>query len=104
MDHQIELIPGAAPVSIPPYRLSRLEEGEIAKQLKEYLSMGHIRYSKSPWGAPVLLVKKKEGSWRMCITYRCLNKMTIKNAYLLPRADDLNDRLHRARYFMKIDL
>ena len=104
VDHQIELIPGAAPVSIPPYRLSRLEEDEIAKQLKEYLSMGHIRYSKSPWGAPVLLVKKKEGSWRMCINYRRLNKMTIKNAYPLPRADDLIDRLHGARYFTKIDL
>ena len=104
IDHQIDLIPGAAPVSIPPYRLSRLEEEEIARQLKEYLSMGHIRVSKSPWGAPVLLVKKKEGSWRMCINYRRLNKMTIRNAYPLPRADDLIDRLHGARYFTKIDL
>ena len=63
VDHQIELIPGATPVSILPYRLSRLEEDEIAKQLKEYVSMGHIRYSKSPWGVPVVLAKKKEGSW-----------------------------------------
>ena len=91
-------------MSIPPYQLSQLEEDEIAKQLKEYLSMGHIRYSKSPWGALVLLVKKKEGSWRMCINYCRLNKMTIKNAYPLPRADDLIDRLHGARYFTKIDL
>ena len=61
--HQIEFIPGAALVSIPPYRLSRSEEDEIAKQLKEYLHMGYIRYNKSHSGAPILLVKKKEGSW-----------------------------------------
>ena len=63
-----------------------------------------MTHSKSPWGAPVLLVKMKEGSWRMCINYRRLNKMTIKNAYPLPRADDLIDRLHGPRYFTKIDL
>ena len=73
VDHQIELIPSVALVSIPPYRLRRLKEDEIAKQLKEYLRMGHIRYSKSPWGAPVLLGKKMEGSWRMCINYHRLN-------------------------------
>ena len=66
--------------------------------------MGYIRYSKSPWGAPVLLVKKKEGTWRMCINYRRLNKVTIKNSYPLPRADDLIDRLQGARYFTKLDL
>ena len=66
--------------------------------------MGHIRYSKSPWGALVLLVKKKEGSWRMCINYHHLNKMTIKNAYPLPQVDDLIDRLYGARYFTIIDL
>ena len=93
IDHQIDLILGVAPMSIPPYRLSRLEEEEIARQLKDYLSMGHIRVSKSPWGAPVLLVKKKAGSWRMCLNYRRLNKMTIRNAYPLPRANNLIDRL-----------
>ena len=103
-DHRIDLIPSVAPVSISPYRLSRLEEKEIAKQLKEYLSMGRIKVSKSPWGAPVLLVKKKEGSWRMCINYRHLNKMTIRNVYPLPRANDLIDCLHGAQYFTKIDL
>ena len=66
--------------------------------------MGHIRYSKSPWHTSVLLVKKKEGSSRKCINYRRLNKMTIKNAYPLPRANDLIDSLHGARYFTKIDL
>jgi hypothetical protein len=104
VDHRIDLIPGAAPVSIPPYRLSRLEEDEIATQLKDYLRMGHIRHSKSPWGAPVILVKKKDGTWRMCVNYRRLNKLTIKNSYPLPRADDLIDRLQGARYFSKIDL
>ncbi len=104
IDHHIDLIPGTSPVSIPPYRLSRSEEDEIASQLKEYLSMGHIRQSKSPWGAPVLLVKKKDGTWRMCVNYRRLNKVTIKNSYPLPRADDLIDRLHGAQYFSKIDL
>ena len=80
IDHHIDLIPGTSLVSIPPYRLSRSEEDEIASQLKEYLSMGHIHQSKSPWGAPVLLVKKKDGTWRMCVNYRRLNKVTIKNS------------------------
>ena len=66
--------------------------------------MGYIHYSKSPWGALVLLVKKKEGTWRMCINYRRLNKVTIKNLYPLPRAYDLIDHLHGAQYFMKLDL
>ena len=94
VDHKIDLIPGAAPVSIPPYRLSRIEEDEIATQLKDYLRMGHIRHSKSPWGAPVILVKKKDGTWRMCVNYRRLNKMTIRNSYPLPRDDELLDRFH----------
>jgi hypothetical protein len=66
--------------------------------------MGHIRYSKSPWGAPVILAKKKDGTWRMCVNYKGLNKLTIRNSYPLPRSDDLIDRLQSARYFTKIDL
>ena len=91
-------------MSIPAYRLSQLEEDEITTQLKDYLRMDHIQHSKSPWGAPVILVKKKDGTWRMCVNYHRLNKMTIRNSYPLPRADDLIDRLHAARYFTKIDL
>ena len=66
--------------------------------------MGYIGYSKSPWGAHVLLVKKKEGTWCMCINYRRLNTVTIKNSYTLPRADDIIDHLHGARYFTKLNL
>ena len=66
--------------------------------------MGYIRYSKSPWGAPILLLKKKGGTWRMCINYRRLNKVTIENSYPLPLADDLIDHLQGARYFRKLDL
>ena len=86
----MELILYVTHVSVPPYQLSRLEEDEITKQIKEYLSMGHIRYCKSPWGTLAHLVKK-EASWRMCINYRRLNKMTIKNVYMLPHANYLID-------------
>ena len=77
---------------------------ELSGQLNELLSKGFIRPSFSPWGAPVLFVKKKDGSFRMCIDYRELNKLTIKNRYLLPRIDDLFDQLQGANYFSKIDL
>ena len=87
----IELIPGAAPVSKAPYRLAPVELKELATQLQELLDKGMIRPSVSPWGAPVLFVKKKDGSLRLCIDYRELNKLTIKNKYPLPRIDDLFD-------------
>ena len=77
---------------------------ELKKQLDELLEKGFIRPSSSPWGAPVLFVKKKDGSMRMCIDYRELNKVTIKNRYPLPRIDDFFDQLQGARYFSKIDL
>ena len=77
---------------------------ELSGQLNELLSKGFIRPSFSPWGAPVLFVKKKDGSFRMCIDYRELNKLTIKNRYPLPRIDDLFDQLQGASYFSKIDL
>ena len=69
IDHRIDIVPGVAPISIPPYRLSRSAEDEVSKQLKDYLRMGYIHYSKSTWGAPVLLVQRKEGTWCMCINY-----------------------------------
>jgi hypothetical protein len=104
IDHRIELEPGQNPPSKPTYRLSQPETDELKKQLGELLAKGHIRESKSPYGAPVLFVKKKDGSMRMCIDYRALNKITIKNKYPLPRIDELLDRLLGAKYFSKIDL
>jgi hypothetical protein len=86
------------------YRNSPLELEEIKRQLTELLEKGLIRPSKSPFGAPVLLVKKKDGSLRMCVHYRALNKITIKNGYPLPLIDELLDQLHGAKYFSKLDL
>ena len=80
------------------------ELAELKKQLEELQRIGFIRPSSSPWGAPVLFVKKKDGSMRLCIDYRALNEVTIKNKYPLPRIDDLFDQLKGAKYFSKIDL
>ncbi|KAD3068902.1 hypothetical protein E3N88_36782 [Mikania micrantha] len=77
---------------------------ELSNQLQELLDKGFIRPSFSPWGAPVLFVKKKDGTFRMCINYRELNNLTIKNRYPLPRIDDLFDQLQGAQYFSKIDM
>ncbi|GKF02031.1 putative reverse transcriptase domain-containing protein, partial [Tanacetum coccineum] len=93
VEFQIDLIPGAAPVARAPYRLAPSEMKELSDQLKELSNKGFIRPSSSPWGAPVLFVKKKDGSFRMCIDYRELNKLTVKNRYPLPRIDDLFDQL-----------
>ena len=100
----IHLMPETAPIAKAPYRLAPTEMLELKKQLDELLEKGFIRPSSSPWGAPILFVKKKDGSIRMCIDYRELNKVTIKNRYPLPRIDDLFDQLQGARYFSKIDL
>ncbi|GJS30443.1 putative reverse transcriptase domain-containing protein [Tanacetum coccineum] len=104
IEFQIELIPGAMPVAKSPYCLSPSELEELSGQLKELQDKGFIRPSSSPWGALVLFVKKKDGSFRMCIDYRELNKLTIKNRYPLLRIDDLFDQLQRSQYFSKIDL
>ncbi|GJR30151.1 putative reverse transcriptase domain-containing protein [Tanacetum coccineum] len=93
VEFQIDLIPGAAPVARAPYRLAPSEMKELSEQLQELSDKGFIRPSSSPWGAPVLFVKKKDGSFRMCIDYRELNKLTVKNRYPLPRIDDLFDQL-----------
>ena len=100
----IDLLPGTAPVSIAPYRMAPKELVELKAQIQELLDRGFIRPSVSPWGAPVLFVKKKDGTMRMCIDYRQLNKLTIKNKYPLPRIDDLFDQLRGASVFSKIDL
>ncbi|GJZ48264.1 putative reverse transcriptase domain-containing protein [Tanacetum coccineum] len=100
----IDLVPGAAPVAQAPYRLAPAEMQELSTQLQELSDRGFIRPSSSPWGAPVLFVKKKDGSFRMCIDYRELNKLTVKNRYPLPRIDDLFDQLQGSRVYSKIDL
>nr|GFA67148.1 hypothetical protein [Tanacetum cinerariifolium] len=104
VEFNIELIPGAEPISKTPYRMDPVELKELKDQLQELLERGFIRPSVSPWGAPVLFVKKKDGSMRLCIDYRELNKITIRNRYPLPRIDDLFDQLQGAMHFSKIDL
>ncbi|KAJ9556252.1 LOW QUALITY PROTEIN: hypothetical protein OSB04_010866 [Centaurea solstitialis] len=104
VEFRIDLIPGAAPVAKTPYRLAPPEMQELSNQLEELLEKGFIRPSSSPWGAPILFVKKKDGTLRMCIDYRELNKLTVKNRYPLPRIDDLFDQLQGAAWFSKIDL
>jgi len=100
----IDLVPGTKPVFMTPYRMSASELAELKKQLENLLDKKFVRPSVSPWGAPVLLVKKKDGSMRLFIDYRQLNKVTIKNRYPLPRIDKLMDPLVGARVFSKIDL
>jgi hypothetical protein len=97
----IELVPGAVPVSRTPQRTSTPELVELKLQLKDMLDKGYIWPSLSPWGAPTLFVKKKDGTLRLCIDYRQLNKMTIKNKYPLPRIDDLFDQLRGATIFLQ---
>ena len=104
VEFRIDLVPGATPVAKSPYRLAPAEMQELNCQLNKLLSKGFIRPSFSPWGAPVLFVKKKDGLFRMCIDSRELNKLTIKNRYSLPRIDDLFDQLQGANFFSKIDL
>ncbi|GJR90850.1 putative reverse transcriptase domain-containing protein [Tanacetum coccineum] len=101
---QIDLMPGAAPVARAPYQLALFEMKELSEQLQELSNKGFIRPSSSPWGAPVLFVKKKDGSFRMCIDYQELNKLTVKNRYPLPRIDDLFDQLQGSSIYSKIDL
>jgi len=104
VDHRIELVPGATPPSQPPYRMSPRDLGELRRQLEELIDAGFVRPSKAPYGAPVLFQKKADGSLRMCVDYRALNKVTIKNKYPVPLVQDLMDRLSGASVFMKLDL
>jgi hypothetical protein len=104
IDFFINLMPGTSPVSKTPYRMSTLELKELQMKLEELLKKGYIYPSVSPWGSPILLVKKKDGTMRLCIDFRQLNKVTIKNKYPLPRIDDLFDQLKDARIFSKIGL
>ena len=100
----IDLLPGATPLSKTPYRMAPAELKELKEQLQELLRQGFIQPSVSPWGAPVLFVKKKDGTLRMCIDYRGLNQVTVKNKYPLPHIEELFDQLQGARVFSKLDL
>nr|GEZ47507.1 hypothetical protein [Tanacetum cinerariifolium] len=104
VEFQVDLIPGAAPVAWAPYRLAPSKRKEMSEQLKELSDKGFIRPNSLPWGAPFLFVKRKEGSFRMCIDYQKLNKLTMKNRYPLPRVDDLFDNLQGSNVYSKINL
>nr|KYP54958.1 Transposon Ty3-G Gag-Pol polyprotein [Cajanus cajan] len=104
MEFIIDLVPGAGTVSVAPYRMAPAELVKLKGQLEDLLEKQLVRPSVSPWGAPVLLVKKKDGGSRLCVDYRQLNKLTIKNKYPLSRIDDLMDQLKGASVFSKIDL
>jgi hypothetical protein len=100
----IELKPDTAPIYKTPYRMATLELAELKGHIKELLEKEFIHLSSSPWGAPVIFVSKKDGTQRLCVDYRALNEVTIKNKYPLPRIDDLFDQLRGACVFSKIDL
>nr|GEW85594.1 putative reverse transcriptase domain-containing protein [Tanacetum cinerariifolium]GEX17029.1 putative reverse transcriptase domain-containing protein [Tanacetum cinerariifolium] len=103
VEFQIDLVPGAAPVARAPYRLAPAEMQELSTQLQELSDKRLVRPSSSPWGASVLFVKKKDGSFRMCIDYCELNKLTVENRYPLMRIDNLFDQLQGSRVYSKID-
>ncbi|GKD12462.1 hypothetical protein Tco_1196869 [Tanacetum coccineum] len=104
VDFQIDLVLGATPMARVPYRFAPSKMKELSNQLQELLDKGFIRLSSSPWGALVLFVKKKGGSFRMCIDYKELNKLTMKNRYPLLRIDDLFDQLQGSSVYSKVDL
>lgn len=103
-DHHIPLIPGVKSVNMKPYRYSPTQKDEIERQIKEMLINGIIKPSQSPFASPVILVKKKDGSWRFFVDYRQLNNNTVKNKYPLPVVDELLDELHGAAWFTKLDM
>ena len=100
----IDLIPGTGPIAKKPYRMPPQELEELEKQIRELQAQGFILPCSSPWGAPVLFVEKKDGTFRMCVDYCSLNEVTIKNKYPLPMINDLFDQLEGGTVFSKIDL
>ena len=102
-DHAIPLHPTAVPVNARPYKYSPTHKSEIEKQVKDLLAAGLITHSSSPFASPVLLVQKKDGSWRFCVDYRILNDLTIKNSFPMPVIEEILDELFGAKYFTKLD-
>jgi hypothetical protein len=103
-DHSIPLVPGSLPPNIHPYRHPFSQKNEIEKMVQELLNTGVIHPSMSPYSSPVVMVMKKEGSWRMCLDFRTLTKLTIKDKFPIPVIDDLLDELSGAQFFTKLDL
>ena len=103
-DHHIHLKPNTEPVAVRPYRYPQLQKDELELQCEAMLRQGTIRASTSPFSAPVLLVKKQDGSWRFCVDYRALNAVTVKDKFPIPVVEELLDELHGAKFFTKLDL
>lgn len=103
-DHQIPLIAGAQPFRLRPYRYNPAQKDEIERQVAEMLEKGWIQFSTSPYSSPILLVKKKTGDWRLCVDFRRLNALTVKNKYPLPIIDEILDELFGACWFTSLDM
>jgi len=103
-EHHIPLVEGSQPVKVKPYRYPRIQKEEIEKLVSTLLKDGIIEPSKWPFSSPIILVKKKDGSWRVCTDYRALNAITIKDSYLIPTVNELIDELFGASFFSKLDL